>query len=490
MQALSDSEQWAHLRNLCLTDLYFLLRYVCGRADMENQWLFERCKEVQQEPDGFLDLWAREHYKSTIITFGKTIQDILRNPDITVGIFSHTRPNAKAFLKQIKREFEANTMLKHLFDDVLWDNPQRDAPKWSEDDGLIVRRKSNPKEATLEAWGLVDGQPTGKHYKLRIYDDVVVPESVTTPEMINKTTDAWAMSDNLGSEGGAVRHIGTRYHFNDTYREIMGRQAAKARVYAATIDGTPDGEPVLMSRERLADKRRKQGAYIFSSQMLQNPKADEAQAFKKEWLQFHDGSDGSGCNIYILCDPAGEKKTTSDYTVFWVIGLGPDGNYYALDVVRDRFNLTERTRELFRLHRKYRQYGVLGVGYEKYGKDSDIEHIQAEMNKLNYHFHITPLGGTQKKADRIRKLIPIYEQHKIFLPQSRYYTQYDGRTLCLIEAFIAEEYDAFPVPVHDDMLDAMARIVDPELGAVFPMIEEEKPERYKKPYRSGTGWSA
>ena len=31
---------------------------------------------------------------------------------------------------------------------------------WSLDGGLVVKRKSNPKEATVEAWGLVDSQPT------------------------------------------------------------------------------------------------------------------------------------------------------------------------------------------------------------------------------------------------------------------------------------------------------------------------------------------
>jgi hypothetical protein len=101
---------------------------------------------------------------------------------------------------------------------VLFENPSKESPKWSEDEGIVVKRKSNPKESTVEAWGLVDGQPTSKHYKLMVYDDVVTRESVTTPEMMTKTTDALALSFNLTAKEGRRRFIGTRYHFNDTYR--------------------------------------------------------------------------------------------------------------------------------------------------------------------------------------------------------------------------------------------------------------------------------
>src|ERR1700759_2393185 len=77
------------LRWLCRNDLYFLLRYALKRRDCDNDWVFARCREVKAAPDGHLDLWAREHYKSTIITFGLSIQDVLKDPDVTIGIFSH-----------------------------------------------------------------------------------------------------------------------------------------------------------------------------------------------------------------------------------------------------------------------------------------------------------------------------------------------------------------------------------------------------------------
>jgi phage terminase large subunit-like protein len=421
--------------------------------------------------NGYLDLWAREHYKSSIITFAGSIFRIINDPNVTIGIFSHTKPIAKAFLRQIKRELEANDQLKLIFDDIFWDDPRSQSPKWTEDEGIIVKRSSNPNEATVEAHGLVDGQPTSKHFRHRMYDDVVTIESVTTPDMIAKTTSAFEMSDNLGTQGGTFSVAGTRYHFADTYGALMKRGSVKLRSYPCTKDGTENFTPdncVMMQPETLRQKRISQGPYTFGTQMLLNPKGDNQQAFNDQWLKFTYGNDAPnpiGMNVYILCDPASEKKKTSDYTTFWVIGLGSDQNYVALDVVRDRLNLTERAARLFDLHKHWRPRGV---GYEKYGMQADVEHIKSEMERRNYRFEITELGGQTPKLDRIRRLIPVFEQGRMFLRRSKTYTDYQGLTVNLIEQFIEEEYKAFPVMSHDDMLDCLARIVDPEFKTDWP----------------------
>jgi len=474
-------EKVSILRNLCRIDLFFLIRFGLHRPDIEDDWLFERCREVQDHPNGYLDLWAREHYKSTIITFGKTIQDILAShgdeplkewegKEVTAAIFSHTRPIAKGFLRQIKREFESNELLKEWFPDILWRNPQKEAPKWSEDDGLVVKRKTNPKESTIEAWGIVEGQPTSKHFLIRIYDDVVTQESTRSPEMMKKTTDSWALSLNLGIRGGYERYIGTRYHFNDTYKEIMKREAAIPRLYPATKNGQIDGEPILLTRKELEEKRRKQGSYTFGCQMLQNPIADSVQGFKKEWLKFYDTCpDKEKMNIYILVDPANEKKKKSDYTAMFVIGAASDQNLYILDIVRDRLNLLERTAKLFELHKRWKPlHSKIRTGYEKYGKDADIEHIKDKQDQENYRFPITEVGGPMAKNDRIRRLVPDYEGGNIFLPKTLNYIDYENKSLDLIKIFIEEEYEPFPVGEHDDMFDAQARIKD--MNVEYPSI--------------------
>lgn len=462
-------------RKRARTDLFFLMTEILGRKDIDRPWLKARCEEVQASPNGHLDLWAREHYKSTIITFGLTIMEILGSHgddplpeyggrELCFGIFSHTRPIAKGFLRQIKTEFEKNERLKALFPDILWADP-RQAPKWSEDDGIVVKRKSNPKESTVEAWGVVDGQPTGKHFPRLVYDDLVTKESVTTPDMIAKTTAALELSYNLGTDGGVKRFIGTRYHYNDSYKTVIDRGTANPRVYPATEDGTVTGTPVLLSAEVLAEKRRDMGPYTFACQMLQDPKGDETQGFRDEWLRYYEGDASSGTNRYILIDPASEKKKGNDYTAIWVVGLGSDQNYYALEIIRDRLNLTQRVQLVMELHRKWKPKDVR---YEKYGMMADIEHLKFVQQQENYRFDVTEVAGQTPKPDRIKRLIPIFEQRRFYLPRSQYRTNYEGVTEDMVQVFLHQEYKPFPVAIHDDMFDALARIEEPGLDLTWP----------------------
>lgn len=428
-----------------------------------------------------LDLWAREHYKSTIITFGKTLQDILashgddplpewKGIEPTFGIFSHTRPIAKGFMRQLKLELERNPLLKDWFPDILWDDPHQQAPKWSEDDGISVRRRSNPKEQTVEAWGLVDGQPISKHFWVMVYDDVVTRESVTTPDMIRKTLAAVEDSFNLSTEGGVKRFIGTRWHFHDCYKTLKDRGTAKVREHPGTEDGTATGIPVLWSEQTLREKRRDLGPYSFACQILLNPKADEAQGFLRPWIRYYKSvGQARTLNKYILVDAANSKKKSSDYTAMGVIGLGPDHNYYWLEVIRDRLSLTQRADLLFHLHDKWKP---IEVRYEEYGLMADIEHIQYRQELENYRFDIVKVGGTTPKNDRIKRLVPVFEQGKFYLPRSQSYTDLQGVTHDIVRDFVEEEYAGFPVAEHDDMLDMLARLLEPSLQLAWPRQRE------------------
>jgi predicted phage terminase large subunit-like protein len=458
-------------------DLFYLMAYELNRPDLVHPWLYDRIREVEAKPNGCLDLWAREHYKSTIITFGLTVQDILKNPEITVGIFSHTRAIAQAFLRQIKEELENNVELRDLFPEILYERPRTQSPTWN-DGAITVIREGNPKESTVEAWGLVDGQPTGRHFKLRVYDDVVTKESVNTPEQIQKTTQAWELSDNLGSQGGIERYIGTRYHLFDTYRTMMDRGVVDVRCHPCTSDGSEDfDKAVLMDKETLQRKRKLQGLYTFGAQMLLNPKADEAQSFKEEWLKYWDADNRTGLNICILVDHSSGKreKGKTDYTAMWVLGRAGDDNWMVLDMVRDKLNLSGRQKMLFTLVKEYRP---LHVFYEEIGLQSDIEHMEYVMKERNWRFSIVPIAhGKVSKNNRIQRLIPLFEAGRIYLPRRAVRTNYSGDTVELVRMFKEQEYGAYPVLDHDDMLDALSFVENEEVQKKISLPEPTETER-------------
>jgi hypothetical protein len=495
-------------------------------------------------------LWAREHGKSSIITYGLTIQDILNDPEETFGIFSHTRDIAKSFLVWIMRELASNELLKSLYPDILWQNPKKDAPKWSEDDGLIVRRDGNPKESTVEAWGLVDGQPTAKHFGVRVYDDVVTLSSVGTPEQIRKTTLAWEMSDNLGKRGGRVRYIGTRYAMADSYAEMIERQVVQVRKYPATDNGRLDGKPVLLSPEQWEEKKRTQRSVI-AAQMLQNPLSGEDQTFDPTWLQAYEVRPRL-LNVVILCDPSRGRSAKSDRTAIAVIGISAQGGKYLLDGYCHRMKLSERWVAVRDLHRKWSGWRekppviiaqapivldeadeislgctVVGVGYERYGQQTDDEYFQERMRIEDYGFALTELNWTQdssrSKASRIERLEPDIRLGRFRLPapvwrrgigpavwsvvdgEVRYEKMRevttaqrdaitrgdkpllaraikrideDGEIYDLTIRWIEEMVD-HPYGEHDDLIDAGSRVYDMSVAApVLPTAADLRPPVY------------
>jgi hypothetical protein len=502
------------IRTLGQLDRYYLGVFLCNRHDMLHPWIYERCREVEEQRDSRLDLWARFHYKSSIITFLGTVQEVLCNPNITIGILSFSARQAKPFLRQIMQEFDSNEKLKNLYKDILWEKPRLQAPKWAENEGICVRRSANPKEQTIEAHGLVDGQPTGRHFDLIIYDDVVVQESVSTPEQISKTTTQWELSLNLGStHSPRYQYAGTRYSYGDTYGTILQRAAVKPRIHAATYSGTMDGEPVFLTKERWEEIKKTTSSFTVACQQLLNPIAGSDIAFKEEWWQEWEVRPYT-MNVYLMCDPAHSKKKTSNRTAMAVVGVDANYNKFLLDGLCHRLSLSERWDNLKKLRTKWKRApGIreVKVGYERYGAQADIEHFKEMMRIEGSSFPIYELnwvggGGSQSKKDRIQRLEPDLKDGSFFFPyptdknhltssQVDYKERKqdflnskkilckneEGKLYDLSNWVKENEYCLFP-SIHPDFLDALSRIYDMDAMPPMPrrgrVLEPAQEERY------------
>jgi predicted phage terminase large subunit-like protein len=243
--------------------------------------------------------------------------------------------------------------------------------------------------------------------------------------------------------------------------------------------------PERLSREILDQLRLDMTEYHYAGQILQEPVPLGGGEFKDTWIQYYEGGAvfPSKMNIAILCDPSGgeelnrKKKKSSDWTAFMVVGASNDNNYYLLDIVRDRLNPTDRIESLFTLHRKWN--GLSGkppkVGYEKYGLMSDTHYIKHKQKQDGYHFPLIELGGQMIKEERIRRLIPDMQQNRWYFPANLIYVDNEGRKFDLVSELVNSEMKAFPRGRFDDMLDALSRIYDAELGMFFPRITAKSP---------------
>ena len=126
------------------------------------------------------------------------------------------------------------------------------------------------------------------------------------------------------------------------------------------------------------------------------------------------------------------------------------------------------------------------AGYEKYGKDGDIEHIQGVQELENYRFDLEPLGGQMAKEDRIKRLEADFENGRWWLPKALPRTLADGTQVDIVERFVNAEYLTFPAGLHDDMLDAVARIYD--IGARFPKPLQAVTRRGASRESAGFNW--
>jgi len=99
------------------------------------------------------------------------------------------------------------------------------------------------------------------------------------------------------------------------------------------------------------------------------------------------------------------------------------------------------------------------------------------------------------KNDRIKGLIPGFEQGKTFLPRELWYKDVEGKNRDLIKEFLEEEYMHFPNCSFKDMLDCLARITDPDLGVVYPTKRPVRAEEAQETWdffndNTELGWMA
>jgi hypothetical protein len=374
----TDSWPFECYRDVILEDLWFIVYFVMGIQSANHPFVVKACQEVKLGPrTKTLDIWARYHFKSSIITIAETVQYHLKNPDECTCIFSYKKPAAEDFVDAIRNVYQTEFMIA-LFPDVLYANPTAQSPSWSLQNGITLKRKNTTrKEATVEASGLIEGMVTGKHFQRRIYDDVETEDMANSPDVMDDCFKKFDMSDNLGTGqdddierivGTYYSHLGPLVRIRDLTRPD-GKKLYSLRLKPTTHDGTRDGRPVLVSKEKLEELKTK---IHFNTQHLCDPTPPSERKLKAEYFKEIDPEHiPASLYKFMVIDYAGDSKNNSggDSWAIHVVGVEPCSdalgamNIYITDSFIDSMSQGPIVEQMVRM---YLAGGwIQRVGYER-----------------------------------------------------------------------------------------------------------------------------
>lgn len=483
-------------RALVLNDLFFITYFHLRIKKANHPFVIARCREIMSQPDtGYLDLWARGHFKSTLLTTAKPIQKIMRNPEERICIFSFKRDNALKFFLPIKELLEKDVQLIKLFPDILDPDP-RQYPLWTRDLGITVKRKGFYREPTVMWSAMMEGLPTGMHFTGKIYDDIMTADMARSPAQMEQAKFMFDMSQNLADNDTGHDQTqweviaGTPYHFNDVmiYIENLknydGSPAYQTRKYPATKDGTIDGEPVLLTQQALDKLKRDKRS--FASQQLLNPvHADDRTLNFKHLVEIPQSQLPKNLYKFLLVDPAGTmdhaKSHKGDRWAVALIGVEPvrdtdtgTANIYILDLWIRTATFAEAIGAISRMYLLGGR--IIKVGVEKVATSTYEIHIANALKRYGRHLSVKSGSlvllrpGMRNKHTRIQDALswPLENRRVHYVDTLQHQDLQTLRT----------EMDSFPLGA-DDGLDILSYTYDLIKDYRFPEREAQPPPQAK-----------
>jgi predicted phage terminase large subunit-like protein len=234
----------------------------------------------------------------------------------------------------------------------------------------------DPSSASVSRWDIlkkrggmitagVGGAITGRGGNLLICDDPVKSSQEANSETIRQRNWEWYTSTfrTRLEPDGIILVIGTRWHEDDLIGRILANQddaefgGKFLRIRLPALAEEPDeefpepdplgrkpGEPLFPERITLQQLEMTQedvGPYVWASLYQQRPSPKEGALFSKEWFEVVPMVP-AGVRMrktvrrWDLAATDEKKGEDPDYSVGALVGMGTDGYFYILDVVRMR----------------------------------------------------------------------------------------------------------------------------------------------------------
>jgi len=408
---------------------YFFKTYFPHYAEeKEPECHKEWIEEIDRKDKKIIPVAApRGHAKSTKITFGYSMWQIIYGAEGILPIVSATKDLALDHTSRIYIELENNIRLKSDFGEFKLEGG---------DSSFVVNDKIKIK--AIGAGQKFRGLKYKQHRpKLFIIDDLEDDEQVSSPARRQKLWKwFWsALYPALHPKEGRIFIIGTILHYDGFLQNVIDKQGGK--IYKALKD---DGTPLWAERftiEILETMREDMGYEAFEQEMMNNPIDEELQDFKLEDIHFYENIDEEIVGRYAYLDPSLGKNKKSDYPALPVGLLGKSGTIYIEEAYMEKVKIEKTIENIFFLNRVYNftLFGIEEIAFQEVLRNW-LDSISKQRGTYISFVGYRPLDS---KDNRIKSLVPLIKNGTIKFKGKKFKTSFaaDSKGIqILIQQFI------------------------------------------------------
>jgi len=494
------------LRELAKTDLYFLCKFIMGYRDMEvrTDIHYRLCSELDANPLRYLVLIFRGAFK-TSIGMVKCIQWLLNDQNAQIGIGSDVKVRADKRVWDLRDMIARNELLKELFPEIFYENPEINADLWRIDEFNIKRTERQDRgegfsAPSVSSFGL-DPLPAGSHFTHVLLDDIENDGNQNNDEQIDKLNRNMGLFFPLLRPTAPVVMLGTIYSDRGPNTIYQSRWQTYKRA-VLTTDGRPTFPSVypLSVIERM--KTDISDNYVWLGQYMLKPSMRTDKffyPFSGQQFSYVPVIDNcilrsthktslADCITYITIDPGGgaglgDAKANIDKVGVCVNAVDNSGRWCILDLFQQYYTDEQFVDLLFSLYDKWHPYSI---AIEKMPHLDP--YIRLAFQTRGRSIPLSELKPNRRpKSDRIRALGPLWKSidfvNTLNVAQhiSTWYTDQE-HGVDDIDA-LAYQIDVARPPTKEMLADQRVRWEqhdEKRLVAALPQLEREEHEYWLK----------
>jgi len=435
---------------------------------------------LMEEDSHQLVLWPRGHQKSTLIAYWAAWW-LIKHPESTIIIASATADLAEKQLGFIKDTILDTPIVKKYWKELISDEEGKRS-MWRNSEIAVDhprRAQEGIRDPSIKAVGM-GGNLTGFHGDVVLLDDIVVDENSQTKTERDRVKRWASLLVSILNPGGMVKAVGTRYHPDDLYNDLIkmeedifddeGVSIRSEAVYKVSTKVVEEDGQFLWPRQQRKDGKwygfdnkelaRIRAQYLDKSQFYaqyyndpsdpDNKRIENFQYYDRDRIKMEQGQWKIGSkvlNVYAAIDFAATITARSDYTAIVVIGVDDEHRIYILDI--DRFKTNKISEMAERLEKAYNKWRWIKLRAEINAQQGLIVSQIREYNRKRGVFYtIDTINQVVNKQIRIMtNLEQRYAEGVIF--------HFRGGNCQVLEDELSSSK-----PAHDDVSDAFASCVE------------------------------